>query len=109
MSFSWGRTIGTVITTGLVRTGGFSADVDSLAEEVTSEVEAVQFTITDIGSKWVSTGVVHTVTHKGKTEKIKSKIGIKLSKKLAQKKGLSIYGKEDREARRRLRKKNKKD
>ena len=42
---------------------GFVADADNLSEEVNSEVEAVQFTITDVGSDWVPTGV--TMTHVG--------------------------------------------
>ena len=69
------------------------SDQESLSEEVNTEVEAVQFTITDVGSDWVATGVVHDIKHKGKKEKIKSKIGVKLSKKLAKEKGLDVFGK----------------
>jgi len=58
-------------------------------------VEAVQFTITDIGSKWIPTEVEFTIEHKNKTIKMKDTIGVKLSKKLAQEKGISIYGEED--------------
>jgi len=71
---------------------GFIADYGSLTAKVNTELEAVQFTVTDVGSRWVETEVEYTVSHKGKTEKIKSKIGIKLSKKLAKEKGLGIYG-----------------
>lgn len=81
------------VTTAVAPPEGFVADHDVLAEVVTSEIEAVQFKITDIGSDWVATGVVHEVKHKGKKEKIKSKVGVKLSKKLAKKKGLDVYGK----------------
>ena len=54
--------------------------------------EAVQFTITDVGSKWEETEVTYAVTHKGKTKKIKKKIGVKLSEKLAQQKGVGVWG-----------------
>ena len=50
--------------------------------------------ITDIGSDWVSTGITYEVKHKNKTEKIKSKIGVKLSKELAKKKNMTVYGDE---------------
>lgn len=71
---------------------GFVADYKSLSEEVNTELEAVQFTITDIGSEWKDTEVSYEVTHKGKKVKIKSKIGVKLSKELAKKKGVDEYG-----------------
>ena len=77
---------------------GFVADHESLAEEVNTEVEAVQFTITDVGSEWVPTEVTYDLKHKDKDgkikeEKIKSQIGMKLSKKLAKLKEVDIWGK----------------
>jgi hypothetical protein len=81
------------VTTSVAPPEGFVADNESLSEEVTSEVEAVQFVIKDIGSEWVDTQVEHDLDHKGKKEKVKSKIGVKLSKELAKQKGLDIYGK----------------
>ena len=81
------------VTTSVTPPEGFVADNDALSAEVNSQVEAVQFTITDIGSKWVGTKVKHKIKHKGKKEKIVySEVGIKLSPELAAKKGLSIYG-----------------
>lgn len=71
---------------------GFVADNDSLSTDVSNETESLQFTITDIGSRWEETGVTYKIKHKGKTEIIKSKIGIKLSEKLSKEKGLGIYG-----------------
>jgi hypothetical protein len=79
------------VTTSVEPPEGFVADHESLSEVVVSEVEAVQFIITDIGSKWVETGVTYEVTHKGKKEKIKSKIGIKCSPKLGKKKGFDEF------------------
>jgi hypothetical protein len=81
------------VTTAVAPPEGFVADQESLSEEVNTEVEAVQFTIRDVGSEWVATGVVHDIKHKGKKEKIKSKVEVKLSKRLAKEKGLDVFGK----------------
>jgi hypothetical protein len=82
------------VTTSISPPEGFETDKKALKASVTNEVEAVQFTITDTdrGSRWEETEVTYQIKHKGKTEKIKSKIGIKLSKKFAKKKRLGIYG-----------------
>jgi hypothetical protein len=80
------------ITTSVNLPEGFKADYKSLDADVRSEMEAIQFTITDVGSKWEETEVTHKIKHKGKTEVIKSKIGVKLSNGLAKKKGLGPYG-----------------
>jgi len=95
------------VTTSVAPPEGFVADHNSLSEEVTSEIEAVQFVITDIGSEWVSTGVTHEIKHKGKKEKVKSKVGVKLTKKLAKKKGLDIYGNKLKKDKKRKEKKKK--
>jgi hypothetical protein len=71
---------------------GFVANQTTLSAAVNNDLKSVQFTITDIGSKWISTGVNYEIKHKGKIKKIKSRIGIKLSKILAKKKGMSEYG-----------------
>ncbi len=81
------------VTTSVAPPEGFVSDEESLSEEVDTEVAAVQFTITDVGSDWVATDVVHDIEHKGKKEKIKSKIDVKLSKKLAKEKELDVFGK----------------
>ena len=80
------------ITTSVNPPEGFVADRKSLSADVTNEVESVQFTITDVGSRWEETEVTYKIKHEGKNEVVKSKIGIKLSRKLAGKKGLGIYG-----------------
>jgi hypothetical protein len=79
------------VTTSVSPPEGFVADYKSLTGDVLTEMEAVQFIITDVGSRWEETGVVHTVKHKGKTEKVKTSIGIKCSKKLAKKKGFDEF------------------
>ena len=80
------------VTTSVSPPEGFVTDYDTLREDVNSELEAVQFTLTDVGSSWKPTKVKHKIKHKGKTETVDSKIDVKLSKNLAKKKGLSRYG-----------------
>ena len=80
------------VTTSVTPPEGFVADHVVLTAEVDNEMEAVQFTIVDVGSKWEETEVTFDINHKGKKKKIKSKIGIKLSKKLAKQKGLGVNG-----------------
>lgn len=81
------------VTTSVTPPEGFVADQESLSEDVNTELKAVQFIIIDVGSKWTDTAVEHNLIHKGKMEKVKSKIGVRLNKKLAKEKGLDIYGK----------------
>ena len=82
------------VTTTVEPPEGFVADNQSLTEEVNTELKAIQFTITDVGSKWVSTKVKHKIKHKGKTKNVEGKIGIKLAPGLAKKKGLGVWGEE---------------
>ena len=90
------------VTTTVAPPEGFVPDADSLTADVQSELEAVQFTITDVGSKWVPTGICHQVTHGGKEEQVDSAIGVKLTPSLAAEKNLTVYGdpKETKEAER---------
>jgi len=81
------------LKTSIAPPAGFVSNYQYLAERVNSTTEAVQFTIADLGGAWVATGVTHEIRHKGKTVTVKSKIGVKLSKRLAEKKGLDRYGK----------------
>ncbi|MBW1775257.1 MAG: hypothetical protein JRJ82_20580 [Deltaproteobacteria bacterium] len=80
------------VITSVAPPEGFTTDYKDLDAEVNNELEAVQFTITDVGSQWKETEVKYKIKHKGKTKTIKSKIGVKLSKKLQKKKGLGPYG-----------------
>lgn len=80
------------VTTAVTPPEGFVADHDSLSAVVNTEIQSVQFTITDVGSKWVSTGVTHKLKHKGKSEIVRSQIGVKLSERLARAKGLNRFG-----------------
>jgi len=83
------------VSTSVEPPEGFVADYNSLTEEVNTELEAVQFNITDVGSKWKPTKVKHKIKHKGKEKKIESEIGVKLTPKLAKEKEVSVHGEED--------------
>jgi len=80
------------VTTSVSPPEGFVTDHDALSTDVNSEIESLQFTITDVGSKWEETGVTYELKHNGKIEVFGSKIGIKLSRKLAKEKGQGVYG-----------------
>jgi hypothetical protein len=80
------------VSTAIAPPEGFVTDYGSLSIQVKDSTGAVQFNVKDIGSRWVDTGVTFTVTHKKKVKTLKDKVGIKLAKKLADKKGLSVYG-----------------
>lgn len=81
------------VTTSVNPPQGFVADQQSLTEEVNTELEAVQFLLTDVGSEWVPTEVTHKLKHKGKSETVHSQVEVKLSEKLAKEKGLDRSGK----------------
>ena len=66
---------------------GFVSDYTSLDAQVTNTIEAVQFTITDVGSDWSPTEVTFTVQHAGRSEVIRSTIGVALTPALARAKG----------------------
>jgi hypothetical protein len=80
------------VTTSVQPPAGFRANYTSLTAQVVDEMEAIQFTITDVESKWKPTKVKYTIKHKGKTKYIEDQIGIMLTPDLAKKKRLSIYG-----------------
>jgi hypothetical protein len=80
------------VTTSVAPPEGFVADHDSLAAEVTTESEAVQFTITDVGSDWVPTHVKHRVQHGARREVLLSRIGVSLDGALASAKGVDRAG-----------------
>ncbi len=56
------------VTTSVTPPEGFVADNESLDAEVVNETEAVQFTITDVGSKWIPTQTMFKLKHGKKKE-----------------------------------------
>ena len=79
------------VTTAVNPPEGFVADYKSLSTDVASDVKAIQFVVKDVGSKWVDTEVEYKVKHKGKTENVKSRIGIKCSENLQRQKGFDEF------------------
>ncbi|MDH5515729.1 MAG: hypothetical protein OEY45_11285 [Gammaproteobacteria bacterium] len=80
------------VTTTVQPPEGFVADADALEATINNDLEAVQFSVVDVGTKWVDFDVTYDVEHKKKKTKIKDKIGMRLEKKLAKKKNLGLYG-----------------
>jgi hypothetical protein len=77
------------VTTSVTPPEGFAADYPNLSTTVNTEMKSLQFTITDIGSSWAPTGGTYALKHKAKTKYVKSKIGVKCSKRLAHEKGFN--------------------
>jgi hypothetical protein len=65
------------VSTAISPPEGFVADYPSLATQVQGDTQAVQFTVTDVGSEWKNTKVKHKIKHKGKEFVLKTKIGVK--------------------------------
>ena len=70
---------------------GFVADYKNLATEVNTDLKAIQFTVTDVGSKWVTTAVQYEIKHKNKIERMRSTIGIKCAENLQKAKGFDEF------------------
>ena len=73
---------------------GFEADQKKITEVLSSQAKAIQFIITDKGSEWKPTKIKIKAKHKKKIKEIDDEIGVKLSKKLAKEKGLTVWGEE---------------
>jgi hypothetical protein len=70
---------------------GFTADNASLSTDVDSEYEALQFTLTDVGSCWeCGTDAAITITHKGKTYHQTHNIQSPMTEALVKSKGLKV-------------------
>jgi hypothetical protein len=80
------------VTTSISPPEGFVADHNSLTAAVVDRLAALQFTLTDVGSRWEETALTYTIRHQGRSETIRSKIGVKLSERVAKEKGLGRYG-----------------
>jgi len=80
------------VTTAVTPPEGFVSDYKNLSTDVNTELKALQFTITDVGSEWKPTKIKHKLKHKRRTYYINSVVGIKLSEALARAKGLDRFG-----------------
>jgi hypothetical protein len=80
------------VKTSVMPPPGFVADHPFLEAEVATDTQAVQFVVTDVGSEWTHTEVRHYVTHGARQEVIRSRIGVRLSAKLAKAEGVDTSG-----------------
>ncbi len=69
---------------------GFLADYELLSEDVDNELEAVQFTITELGSDLVPTGTTFQVHHNGRPHTVRSSVGIALTPEYALSRGFNV-------------------
>ena len=71
---------------------GFVRDYDYLTEDVINEIEALQFTLTDVGTDWVPMRTRHILEHNGRVEVVLGEIDTSLEETFARRKGLDKYG-----------------
>ena len=78
------------VTTSVTPPEGFFADYDQLTAEVISEIQVVQFTITEVGSDLVPTETTFQVHHNGKSQTVRSNVGILLTPDYARSRGFDV-------------------
>lgn len=69
---------------------GFVSDYNSLSADVNNAIQSVQFTITEIGSDLVPTETTFQVTHNGRSQTVRSSVGITLTPKYARSRGFNV-------------------
>ena len=69
---------------------GFVADYSELSENVDNALEAIQFTITEVGSDLVPTETTFEVSHNGRTRMVHSRVGIRLTAEYARSRGFNV-------------------
>ncbi len=75
------------VTTSVTPPDGFVPDYDALSARVTNEVEAVQFTITEVGSDLLPTETRFSIQHNGRRHLVRGRVGIQLTEKYARSRG----------------------
>jgi len=75
------------VTTSVTQPEGFVSDYEGLSAQIYDGIESVQFTITEVGSDLVPTETTFDVIHKGRRQKIKSKVDIFLTSEYAKSRG----------------------
>ena len=78
------------ITASVAPPEGFVSDYGSLSADVYDDIQAVQFTITEVGSDLVPTGTTFEVTHKGRREIIHSQVDIFLTAEYARSRRFNV-------------------
>jgi hypothetical protein len=69
---------------------GFVADFDLLFETVNNDLQAVQFTITELGSDLVPTETTFQVQHNGVWDTVRGEVGIVLTPDYALSRGFDV-------------------
>lgn len=75
------------VTATITPPEGFVADFPQLSTQVTNELEAVQFTVTEVGSDLVPTKTSFKIRHKGQLRTLRSETGIRLTPEYARSRG----------------------
>ncbi len=70
---------------------GFIADNESLSATVATEMDALQFTVTEVGSDLVPTRTTLNITHDGERIDIDSSVGIRLTPDYARSRGFDVH------------------
>ncbi len=78
------------VTVSVEPPGGFEADIERLSTEVDTEMEGLQFTVTEVGSDLVPTQTEFDVKHKGKKIKFRNKVDILLTPEYARSRGFNV-------------------
>ncbi|MCH7813748.1 MAG: hypothetical protein IID40_06970 [Planctomycetes bacterium] len=78
------------VTTSVAPPEGFVSDYGTLSTEVTNETEAVQFTITEVGSDLIPTETTFEIVHNGFLETVHSRVDIKLTPSYARQRGFDV-------------------
>ncbi len=78
------------VTASVAPPDGFVADFPQLAAQVQSELEAVQFLITEVGSDLVPTRTTFKVTHGRRQHTVRSDVGIMLTTAYARSRGFDV-------------------
>ncbi len=78
------------VTVNVTPPEGFVSDHDELSENVDNELDAVQFTITEVGSELIPTQTRFEIMHHGQRHIIESEIGIRLTPDYARSRGFNV-------------------
>ena len=78
------------VTTSVTPPEGFVADYPELSQYVDNALEAIQFTITEVGSDLVPTETTFKVDHNGHRRTVRSHVGIFLTPAYAESRGFNV-------------------
>lgn len=79
------------VTTSVTPPEGFVSDYDALSASVDSDIQAVQFTIDEVGSDLVPTKTQFDIQHKGRSIQYLDKVDIFLTSKYARTRGFDVH------------------